>query len=164
MGTSWTAEQQRVHAWQQEEQRAWRHDEQASRRPRSSTEQWHHRHASSRWKHVSAKNTRKIRHKTDSATFITWGQTCCVLRACRIPSQTGINDSINPKLISHMFVCSGSWKLKDKLLCCNDQVWLCLLNHRALFSPHGKIKKAAEGFQWWTTTRKELSHDNCAAS
>lgn len=52
-------------------------------------------HAKSDTKQIQQRSSREV-------------QTCCVLRACRIPSQTGINDSINPKLISHMFVCSGS--------------------------------------------------------
>ncbi len=50
-------EQQRVQAWQQDEQRVLRHEEQAPKRPRSSTEPWHHKHASSSCKQESAGTT-----------------------------------------------------------------------------------------------------------
>ena len=88
-----------------------------------------------------------MRQRTDLPTNITSEVTrelLCVLKACQTPSETGINDSINPKLISCMFICRASYDLKEKRLCCSDQVWLCLLNHRASFSPRGKIWKATE--------------------
>lgn len=56
-GTSWTAEQHRVQAWQQEEQREWRQQEQASNRPRRSADPWQNRHASSSCKQVSVGTT-----------------------------------------------------------------------------------------------------------
>lgn len=86
-----------------------------------------------------------------------------LLKACQIPSTTGTNNSINPKLIPRMFVYYAKYNMKETQLCCSDQVWLCLLNHRASFSPQGKITKA-KGCQWWTKTRKTLSQDNCSTA
>lgn len=137
------AEQQRVQAWQQDEQRLWRQEEQPSKSPRSSTEHWHHRQASSSSKQeptgVAVENNEA--DKWFNNKYI-WGHekaaVCFKSLSDEILSKTGINDSINPKLISCVFVCHANLKGK---LCCRDQVWLCLLNHRALFGPRGKIKK-----------------------
>lgn len=147
-GTSCRAEQHTAQAWQKGEQRAWRQEEQASPSPRRITEPWQERHANSSCKQQSEEGKKKRFSNK---------------QACHIPSATEINDSINPKLISRMFVCYARRHMKEKQICCSDQVWLCLLNHRVSLRPPGKIKKA-RGWRWWTTARETLSHDNCCTA
>lgn len=117
-GASWAAAQQRVQAWQQVVHRECRQVEPASKRARRNTEPWHHRHASSNRKQESAttggekerKEGRKEGRRSYLATNISEvspKSSRAFLKALSDTISGGFNDSINPKLISRVFVCDA---------------------------------------------------------